>query len=146
MNRHLKVAFMVAPILAVIGFIGADYYDENEASQEKFINLTVDNHCDVINSDCVLISGEFKINVSDKAGITEVNSTWVLDSVTLFLVDKNNKMTEYPLGMQESAHYWQRETNLRKLAAANNGQYKLRLIAKIKGGRYIAEFDTKTVK
>jgi len=146
MNRHIKVAFMVAPILAIIGFIGADYYDENEALQEKFINLTVDNHCDVINSDCVLISGEFKINVSDKAGITEINSTFPLDSVTLFLVDKNNKMTEYPLGMQKSPYYWQRKTNLRNVAGANGGQYKLRLIAKIKGGRYVAEFDTKTVK
>ncbi len=146
MNRHIKVAFMVAPILAVIGFIGADYYDENEASQEKIIQLVPESYCDVINDGCVLISGEFKINVSDRAGITEVNSTFPLDSVTLFLVDKDNKMTEYPLGMQSSPYYWQRETPLRSFVGTTGNTYKLRLIAKIKGGQYISEFNTKTAK
>ena len=39
MNRHLKVAFMVAPFLGILGYIGADYYNENEASKTKIIQL-----------------------------------------------------------------------------------------------------------
>ncbi len=35
MNRHLKVAFMVAPFLALLGYIGADYYYENEAGKSN---------------------------------------------------------------------------------------------------------------
>ncbi len=146
MNRHLKVAFMVAPILAVLGYIGADYYDEHQAAKEKIIQLVPEGHCDVINHSCVLISGEFKVNISDKAGVTEVNSTFPLDSATLFLVDKSDKMIPYPLGMQKSPYYWRNNTELRNLVKNKGDSYKLRLIAKIKGGQYISEFYTQTVK
>ncbi|RHW76400.1 hypothetical protein [Colwellia sp. RSH04] len=146
MNRHTKLAFMVAPFLAIFGYIGADYYEENQAQETKLIQLVPEGHCDVINQNCVLSSGEFKVNVSDEAGITEINSTFPLDSATLFLVDKNDKMTPYPLGMQKSPYYWQSPTNLRSLVVNRGDSYKLRLIAKIKGGQYISEFYTQTVK
>lgn len=146
MNRHLKVAFMVAPFLAVFGYIGADYYNENQAAQEKIIQLIPEGHCDVINQNCVLKSEEFKVNVFDKAGVTEINSTFPLDSATLFLVDKANKVTPYPLGMQKSPYYWRSNTELRRLVSEKGASYKLRLIIKIKGGQYISEFYTQTVK
>jgi len=146
MNRHLKVAFMVAPFLAVFGFIGADYYNENKASQTKIIELKPEGHCDIINQSCVLKSGDFKVNISDKEGITEVNSTFPLDSATLFLVDAADQITPYPLGMKDSPYYWKNHTELRKLTSNKGDSYKLRLIAKIKGGNYIAEFYTQTVK
>ncbi len=137
---------MVAPILAVVGFIAADYYEENEASENKIIMLEPEGHCDVANKSCVLISGEFKVNVSDEAGVTEVNSTFPLDSATLFLVDKSDKMTPFPLGMKKSPYYWRSNTPLGSLVANKGDSYKLRLIAKIKGGQYIGEFYTQTVK
>ncbi len=146
MNRHTKLAFIVAPFLAILGFIGADFYKENEAQQSKVIQLSPEGHCDVINQNCILASGEFKINVSDKAGVTEINSTFPLDSATLFLVDQSDKMTPYPLGMQKSPYYWQSPTHLRNVASNKGDSYKLRLIAKIKGGQYISEFYTQTVK
>jgi len=146
MNRHLKAAFMVAPFLAILGYIGADFYNENQASKEKIIQLVPEGHCDVINQNCVLKSGDFKVNVSDKEGVTEINSTFPLDSATLFLVDKSDKMTPYPLGMQKSPYYWRSKTALRSLVANKGDSYKLRLIAKIKGGQYISEFYTQTVK
>jgi hypothetical protein len=146
MNKHLKVAFMVAPILAVLGFVGADYYEESEASKVKITELAPEGHCDIINSSCVLTSGEFKVNISDEAGVTEVNSTFPLDTATLFLVDKNEKMTAYPLGMQKSPYYWKSKTQLRSLVSNKGDSYKLRLITKIKGGQYISEFYTQTTQ
>lgn len=145
MNKHLKVAFMVAPILTIIGFGAADYYKESEAAKEKIIQLTSDGSCDVVNKNCVLVSGEFKINVSDEAGVTEINATFPLDSATLFLVDEANKMTPYPLGMK-NPYYWRSNTPLTGLLMNNGDRYKLRLIAKIKGGQYISEFYTQTTK
>lgn len=145
MNRHLKAAFMVAPFLAVFGYIGADFYDESQASKTKIIPLTLEGHCDIINHSCVLKSGEFKVNISDKAGVTQVNATFPLDSATLFLVDKADKATPYPLGMQKTPYYWESPTHLRSVVSNKGESYKLRLIAKIKGGQYISEFYTQTV-
>lgn len=146
MNKHLKVAFMVAPILTLLGFVGADYYEESEASKVKVTELVPEGPCDIINNSCVLKSGEFKVNISDEAGVTEVNSTFPLDTATLFLVDKDDNMTAYPLGMQKSPYYWRSKTQLDSFVPNKGDSYKLRLIAKIKGGQYISEFTTRTAK
>jgi len=140
------MAFMVAPFLGILGFIGADYYSENQAAKNKIIQLVPEGHCDIINQSCVLKSGEFKVNISDEAGVTEVNSTFPLDSATLFLVNQSDQMTPYPLGMQKSPYYWRSPTELRSLVGEKGASYKLRLIAKIKGGQYISEFYTQTTK
>ena len=137
---------MVAPFLAILGYIGADYYNENEASKTKIVQLVPEGHCDIINQSCVLKSGDFKVNISDESGETEVNSTFPLDSATLFLVDESDKMTSYPLGMQKSPYYWRSKTELRSFVSSKGQSYKLRLIAKIKGGQYISEFYTQTTK
>ncbi|TYK65711.1 hypothetical protein [Colwellia echini] len=144
MNKHLKIAFLVAPILAIAGFGLADLYSENEAAQVKLIQLVAEGNCDVSQNDCVLSSGEFQINVSDQGGVTEINSTFPLDTATLFLVDENDKMTAYPLGMKKSPYYWRNNTPLGELVANQGDSYKLRLVAKIKGGQYISEFYTTT--
>ncbi len=146
MNKHTKLAFMVAPFLAVLGYIGADFYNEYEAAKSKIVQLVPEGHCDIINQSCVLKSGDFKVNISDKDGLTEVNSTFPLDSATLFLVDKHDEMTAYPLGMQKSPYYWRSNTEIRSLVRNKGDSYKLRLIAKIKGGQYISEFYTQTTK
>ncbi|WP_114327758.1 hypothetical protein [Candidatus Colwellia aromaticivorans] len=146
MNRHLKAAFMVAPFLAILGYVGADYYGESVAARAKIIQLAPEGHCDIINKSCVLKSGEFKVNISDEAGVTEVNSTFPLDTATLFLVDKHDKVTAYPLGMKKSPYYWRSKTQLRSLVSNKGDSYKLRLIIKIKGGQYISEFYTQTTK
>ncbi|GAC17772.1 hypothetical protein [Paraglaciecola arctica] len=144
MNKHTRTAFMVAPILAVIGYIAADYYEEDQAEKQKVIQLMPVEDCDVINQSCILRSGDFEVNVFDKKNLTTVNSTFPLDSATLFLVDKNNNPTPYPLGMIQSPYYWHAETNLRELIGDPGQSYKLRLVLNIKGGSYISEFSTKT--
>jgi hypothetical protein len=144
MNKHTKTAFMVAPFLVIIGFIAADYYEEDQAQKEKVIHLVPFENCDVINQDCVLQAGDFEVNVFDKDNLTTVNTTFPLDSATIFLVDKYDNSTAYPLGMIQSPYYWHTETNLRELVGNSGQRYKLRLVANIKGGSYISEFYTTT--
>ncbi|MFT2090579.1 hypothetical protein [Paraglaciecola sp. 2405UD69-4] len=145
MNKHTKIAFMVAPILAVIGYIAADYYVEDQAEEAKVVELLPYESCDVINQTCILKSGDFEVNVFDKNKLTTVNSTFPLDSATLFLVDENDQATPYPLGMIQSPYYWHTETNLRALAGSPGQSYKMRLVLNIKGGSYISEFYTTTL-
>jgi hypothetical protein len=144
MNKHTRTAFILAPILAVIGYIAADYYEEDQAEKKKVIQLVPFGSCDVLNQQCLLKAGNFEMNVFDKDNLTTVNSTFPLDSATIFLVDKNNQPTAYPLGMIQSPYYWHSETNLRELIGDSGQSYKLRLVANIKGGSYISEFYTTT--
>lgn len=146
MNRHTKIALWVAPVLILGGYILSDMYIENKAQDKRVFQLVPYGHCDVKNQKCILKSGEFEVNVFDENGITTVNSTYPLDSSTIFLVDEHNQASAYPLGMKDSPYYWKRETPLGELIAGKGDKHKLRLIAKIKGGQYIAEFYTQTVK
>jgi hypothetical protein len=140
MNKHKKVALLVAPMLLIGGYIA------NEAKQEKVFQLDTEGPCDVLGGNCILASGEFKINVYDEQGKTTINSTFPLDSVTLFLVDKTNTPTAYPLQMSDTPYYWFNPTPLRERINAKGETHKLRLIAKIQGGQYISEFYTQTLK
>ena len=91
MNRHSKIAFFVAPFLLLGGYIASDFYIEQKAQKAKVFEMSPFGHCDVLNQKCILKSGEFQVNVYDENGITTVNSTFPLDSATLFLVDSDNK-------------------------------------------------------
>jgi hypothetical protein len=132
--------------LLIGGYIASDFYLEQKAKQARVIEMSPFGHCDVINQKCILKSGEFQVNIYDEKGITTVNSTFPLDSATLFLVDEKNNPSVYRLGMKDSPYYWKNKTPLRGLIANKGDKYKLRLIAKIKGGQYISEFYTQTVQ
>ena len=45
MNRHTKVALMVAPFLILGGYIASDFYLENKADQERVFNMVPFGHC-----------------------------------------------------------------------------------------------------
>ncbi len=146
MNKHTKTAILVAPIQTILGFALADLWEESEAKKERAFELVPFGHCDVTNQKCVLKSGEFEINVMDEKGITTINSTYPLDTATLFLVDKQSQASAYQLGMKDNPYYWKRETPLGSLVANKDDSYKLRIIIEIKGGKYFAEFYTQTTK
>jgi len=146
MNKHTKTAILVAPILAILGFALADLWEEHNAQEVRAFELVPFGHCDVSNQKCILKSGEFEVNVMDEHGITTVNSTYPIDTATLFLVDKDNQATPFQLGMKDSPYYWKRETPLGGLIANKGDNYKLRLILEIKGGKYFTEFYTQTIK
>ena len=143
MNKHTKLAIFVAPILTIAGYILSDSYLESQSDERRIFTLTLETHCDVLAKDCVLVSGDFKINVYDEAGTTFINSTFPLDKATLFLVDQHEQASSYPLAMEKSAYYWGIKTPLRDNISKKNAKQKVRLIAQIKGGQYISEFYTK---
>ena len=137
MNKHTKLAILVAPFLAVGGYILSDLYLENQAQELRLFNLKPESSCNILAQQCVLTSGDFQINVYDENGTTYINSTYPLDKATLFLVDKDNQSTSYPLAMKDNAYYWGRQTPLNQSTKAKQ---KIRLIAQVKGGQYISEF------
>lgn len=146
MNKHTKLALLIAPFLILGGYIASDLYIENEANKKRVFQLIPSGDCDIINQSCILKSKEFEVNIYDEAGVTKVNSTFPLDTATLFLVSKDNEVTAHPLGMTDNPYYWQSQTDLRQLTSEKDSTYTLRLIANIKGGQYISEFTTHTIK
>ncbi len=144
MNRHTKIAILIAPILAIGGYIASDLYVTNEAQQNRIFQLVSKASCDVLAGQCVLSRGELKVNVYDEDGVTTINTTFPIDSATLFLVNKADQSSAYPLQMSDSPYYWFNPTPLRADIATTGDTHKMRLILKIQGGQYISEFYTQT--
>jgi len=145
MNRHTKLALLIAPVLFIAGFIASDYYVEHQAAQDKVFYLKQQSNCDILADKCVLESGEFLISVSDRQGITQINATFPLDTVVLMLVNDDSSQQIYQLAMADTPYYWQAKTNLRESIPRPGDSRKLRLVATIKGGSYISEFVSTTI-
>lgn len=145
MNKHKKLAFFVAPFLAILGWVAADLYVDNNAQEKRLFVLEQDLYCDVIGQKCILRSGDFKVNVYQEGQDTVVNSTFPLDTATLFMVDDNGQAAPFRLGMTKSPYYWRAQTNIEQQLAAHHSTQKMRLILTIKGGQYVAEFESKTL-
>lgn len=144
MNKDLKLALIVAPFLAILGFVAIDLWLSSTAKQTKVVVLASQGRCDITGQGCLLQSGDLQLNITDNAGITQLNSTYPLDKATLFLVDDNQLMTPYPLTMHKNRYYWQTATPLRALLSNHIDYFQLRLVATIGDGQYISEFITNT--
>lgn len=145
MNKHTKMALFVAPFLMIGGFIASDFWIENQAAEKRVFALKPKGACELVSKQCVLSSGDLEINVYHQEGKTWVNSTWALDSAMLFLVDANGKASPYPLAMGDNPYYWWQQTPLAQYLLSPGDSYTLRIIASIKGGRYVGEFTINKV-
>lgn len=145
MNRHTKIAMFVAPVLLLFGWVGGEIWVESQAMKKKFYTLKPEaGFCDVMAKKCILNSGDFKVSLYEENGKTTLNSTFPLDTATLFLVDGED-VTAYRMGMIDSPYYWYQVTDFASKNSEPGSKQVLRLIATVKGGQYIAEFTSKTI-
>ena len=145
LNKNLKIAIFVAPILIILGWAASDIWIQSQAMKVKVFELIPESsQCDIVHQQCVLRSGDFKIDLYQDGSITTLNSTFPLDTATLFLVDEYNQPSVFQMGMKVTPYYWYQVTPLPTLLANQGSAQKMRLIATVKGGQYIAEFVTRT--
>jgi hypothetical protein len=146
LSRHTKVAVFVAPILLILGWAASDIYLESQAMKTRFFEMEPEaGFCDVMAKNCILRSGDFKMSLYIEDGKTTLNSTFPLDTATLFLVDEQDQPTVFRMGMKDSPYYWYQVTPLLDLIQTSGSKQKIRLVATVKGGQYIAEFYSRTV-
>lgn len=145
LNRHTKMALFIAPILIILGWAASDIWMESQAMKEKYFNLSAQSDfCDVMAKKCILESGDLQLSLYQENGKTTLNSTFPLDTVTLFMVDDEN-VSVYRMGMTDSPYYWYQVTEFEQKNSKPGSKQKLRLIATIKGGQYVGEFTSHTI-
>jgi hypothetical protein len=145
LDKHTKIALFVAPILLILGFAAADMWAENDAQKIRFYEMAPANgNCDILAKDCILQVDELQISIYIENGITTANATFPLDTMTMFVVDQNGEADVFRMGMKDSPYYWYQKTDLENQLADAGSQKKVRFVATIDGGQYIAEFTSRT--
>ena len=130
MNRHLKLAVILAPFLAIGGYIAADYYSTNAQQKQLLLPLTGQDECHLINARCLLTNGDLQVNLSVSDSMLSLMSSHSLDQV---IVSVNSKE---PIALVQGKNTL-RWHSAEKINA--RGGNKLRVFIRIKKAHYIAE-------
>ena len=141
MNKHTKVALVVAPFLLIGGYGLMDLYLK-ETEEPRFMELEVEGaDCNITANRCFLSSGNFELSIYNEDGDTVVNTNLAMYRVSLFTVDADGNASEYQMGMNVSdPFYWRTQMGLSEVIAANPNGVTMRIITQVENTSYAAEF------
>lgn len=141
MNRDQKIALFLAPFLLIGGYAATDQYLGSQQEPSELFQLETSGDCRPFDGDCILQSGDVQVNVTDRGGLTTVNSSFPADSVSLSLVYRDGREVIYGLERQNNPQYWQKETAIRKAIGTSKEADRLRIVVQIEGSHFLGEFS-----
>lgn len=139
MNKHTKMAIIIAPFLIVGGYIAADYYAQEQDKSKNIFQLSLEGQCDLTRNPCILSNTQLTLTLSDRDGVTKIDSDHPLEEVILSFVNDYNKEIRYKMKSDESQQYWQAKTEASSLLS-QSAELKMRLISIVNNGYYFSEF------
>ena len=141
MNRDKKLAIILAPFLLVGGYVISDLYVESRENETRLYPLQHSGDCRMFSADCILESGDMQVNITDRDGVTQGNTSFPVDSVAISLVYDDDQEVIYGLEQAANPQYWSRQTEIRKALTEDKTAARLRLVVTRKGSTYFSEFS-----
>ena len=140
MNTHLRLAFVIAPLLLVGGFIAAEYYDKYTNSKKKYHRLSIQGMCDIFNGKCKLSGAGLILDISDNNGTTNLKANHPLSSAAIAMVNNDE---EKPTNLQpdDSRQNWIVNT-ARYISEESHSETLLRLIVSVDDEFFFSEFTS----
>jgi hypothetical protein len=139
MNKHFKIALLVAPFLIVLGYIVSDYYLLSKAPLEEVYQLNKKAPCDVISRACIFVSGPLELKLYDFAGTTKVQSNLELVQFNLLLV--RQPVQGFNLQPKKNLKNFELTTSLRQWLEETQEDFRIRIIARQQKVYFIGEFS-----
>ena len=81
-----------------------------------------------------------QVNITDRGGVTQANTSYPVDSVALSLVYQDGNEVIYGLEKMNNPQYWSRQTDIREAIVEAKTAASLRLVVSRKGSQYLSEF------
>lgn len=147
MNRHKRIAILVAPFLAIGGYIAADYFQQQQQS-DKMPQLVAIGDCRPLEKNCRLQAGNIKLNITMdtlKQGAPlsfQLESSVPLDDVLIALTEGNNDAMPLRMESDQRGVLWR--INLLPATPVNPKKLLLRLVVTYKDHNYFAELKLKS--
>lgn len=140
MNKDTRMAIILAPFLLIGGYVISDQYLESKSSEPGIFTFTIQGQCAPFTADCILQSGDMKINITDEQGTTKTNTSYPVDTVAISLVYKDGKEIIYGLEKAGNEQYWERKTDIRSAFTTAKNAEKMRVVIQRKESTYLSEF------
>jgi len=95
MNQHIKLAIVIAPFLAIGGYIATDYYDTYQVNKKRYHTLTVEGQCDIDTGPCLLKGAGLILEFSKKGEVTNLETNVPLDTAAIGMLgsDEHTNLT-----------------------------------------------------
>jgi len=88
MNKHTKLGIIVAPFLAIGGYIAADYYQQHKMEKKIYHNLLVEGKCDIDQGSCLLKAYGLILKYTVQDGVTNIESNHPLATAQIGMADE----------------------------------------------------------
>ena len=144
MNKHTKLALILAPFLTIGGYIAAGYYADMQTGKEQFLKLIPENECKITQGDCKMANGKFRLNLASKEEGIHLATTHPIDHAVISLATGSSKEKLYKLDQNKDRLNWKSESELLRQTlnnASHDGTLKIRLLLTIRKTSYLAEIN-----
>ncbi len=142
MNKHTKLAIVIAPFLAIGGYIATGYYADAKMKKafgkERYLQLAVQGKCQIKAGSCKMKNGDFLLNLEQTPQGIHLATTHPISNAVISLVSDNNQEKLYKLKQDKNALNWQMDVDSKQLQEARS----VRLMLMINKVSYLAEVKT----
>lgn len=139
MNKHKRLAIIIAPFLAIGGYIATDYYQTFQADKKRLHTLAVEGSCDINQGKCLLKGAGLILEYSKQGEMTNLESNVPL--VTASIGMKSDEMNKpYDLNPDSERKNWKIATS-EYFKKENANDDAVRLIVMTKGHVFFSEFS-----
>jgi len=141
MNKHTKTAIVIAPFLAIGGYIATGYYAdakmEKAFGKERYLKLAVQGKCQIKAGSCKMKNGEFLLNLEETPEGIHLATTHPISNAVISLVTDKNQEKLYKLKQNKDALNWQVDVEPKQLQDART----VRLMLMINKVSYLGEVE-----
>lgn len=110
MNRHLKIAFFMAPVLALLSYAFTGYLITPEVKEQQQGKLMVNGHCLPTENACLMTLGQFELKLlsAEKQQQQQLAliSSDPIEHLTVAL-GREDRFRQFPLMKGDDGKYWQ---------------------------------------
>ncbi len=141
MNKHKKLAIIIAPFLAIGGYILADYYDKYQVDKKRYHMLKIEGKCDIDQGPCLLKGAGLILEYTIKGEFTNIEANYPLGAAAIGMeVSENNKPFNLSPATSDNKN-WTIETSTYKHSGTADSD-TIRLVVTAKKHAFFSEFSS----
>ena len=138
MNKHIKLAIVIAPFLAIGGYIATDYYDTYQVNKKRYHTITVEGQCDIDTGPCLLKGAGLILEFSKNGEVTNLEANYPLSTVAIGMLGSDEPTNLTP---DTSKKNWSVNTST-YMKSVNSYGNAIRVLVSAKNHFFFSEFSS----
>ena len=128
---------MVAPFLAIGGYIAAHYYDTYQKDKKRYHNLAIEGKCDIDQGPCLLKGAGLILEYTIKGDLTNIEANHALGAAAIGMSDDEKPFNLEPKIDKKN---WTIPTATFRNSTNNSGT--VRLVVTTQDHTFFSEFSS----